>query len=167
MTARIPRVTRLLRMALAAAAASFLSVFPGGAGCSGTMKKPEQGIHGTFLTYGPPRELADCTPFKTQFEIYECRRANERVIEEPYQAEIKIRNLQTGAVHKTSLDPQGAYRVALDPGEYEVCVAGECSDPMTVRMNAFMTYGQRLPRAAEAPTAQADTAKTAPEAPAP
>jgi hypothetical protein len=156
MTARIPRVTRLLRLAPAAAAAALLSVFLPGAACTGAMKKPEQGIYGTFLTYGPPRELADCTPFKTQFEIDECRRANERVIEEPHQAEIKIRNLQTGAVSKTSLDPQGAYRVVLDPGEYEVCVAGECSDPMTVRMNDFVTYGQRLPRASAAP---ADTAK--------
>lgn len=164
MDARIPRVTRLLRRTLAAAAAAFLSAFLQGAACSGALKKPEQGIHGTFLTYGPPRELADCTPFKTQFEIDECRRANERVIEEPYQAVIKIRNLQTGAVSKTSLDPQGAYRVALDPGEYEVCVEGECSDPMTVRMNAFMTYGQRLPRASAAP---ADTAKRPPAAPAP
>lgn len=145
--------------------AALLGVFLQGSSCSGQLKGTEQGIYGTFLTYGPPHELADCTPFKTQFEIDECRRANERVIEEPYQAEIKIRNLETGEVRKLDLDAQGAYRANLAPGEYEVCVQGECSDPMTVRLNVFTTYGQRLPRAGRSgdngPAAGAPSADTA------
>lgn len=126
------------------------------------MRKPDQGIQGTFLNYGPPRELADCTPFKTQFEMDDCRRLNERVIEEPHQALIRIRNLQTGETSQVQLDAQGSYKVSLAPGEYEVCVDGECSDPMTVRMNHFIPYGQRLPRpgSAEAPgQAPADSLK--------
>jgi hypothetical protein len=111
------------------------------------MKKPEQGIYGAFLTYGPPTELADCAPFQTQMEKDDCRRMNERVFEELLKASIKVRNLQTGETVQVTLDPQGEYRVQLVPGEYEVCVNGECSDPMTVRMGDFLRYGQRLPRA--------------------
>jgi hypothetical protein len=123
------------------------------------MHHPDQGIHGTFLTYGPPRDLVDCSPFKTQFEKDDCRRLNERVIEEPHQALIKIRNLQTGEVSQVQLDAQGSYRASLAPGEYEVCVEGECSDPMTVRMNTFIPYGQRLPRPGVAGKAPADSLK--------
>lgn len=122
--------------------------------------KSDQGIYGTFKTYGPPRELADCTPFKTQFEMDECRHLNERVIEEPHQAMIKIRNLQTGATSQVELDAEGSYKVSVTPGEYEVCVGEECSDPMTVRMNDFITYGQRLPR----PAASGGAAVKAPPA---
>lgn len=147
-----------------AALAACLGAFLQGASCARNMNKPAQGIYGTFLTYGPPKEQADCTPFKTQFEKDECRHANERVIEEPLQAVIKIRNLQTGAVESVALDPQGSYRVSVDPGEYAVCVQGECSDPMTVRLNAYVTYGQRLPRTVEAPadTVQRKPAKAVP-----
>ena len=142
----------------------------GSSGCTlMRMHKPDQGIHGTFLTYGPPHELADCSSFKTQFEKDDCRRLNERVIEEPHQALIKIRNLQTGALSQVELDVLGSYRMSLPPGEYEVCVGGECSDPMTVRMNHFIPYGQRLPRAAAAaqPPAPADSLKATTGAAAP
>lgn len=146
---RIPRFPAFLPALLA-----FLPL-----GCMQHMHKPSQGIYGTFQTYGPPREQADCAPFKTQMEKDDCRRMNQRVIEEPYRAVIKIRNLQTREVLSVPLDSSGAYRAVVDPGEYEVCVEGECSDPMTVRMNAFVPYGQRLPRPSpEAEKAKADSA---------
>lgn len=128
------------------------------AGCAGRMGKPEQGIHGTFRTYGPPGERIDCAPFKTQMEKDDCRRMNERVVEEPLQASITIRNLQTREARSIQLDAEGSYRAVLAPGEYEVCLEGECSDPLTVRMGAFVPYGQRLPRAAPAPPAKAPAA---------
>lgn len=118
------------------------------------MRKPEQGIYGTFLAYGPPRDPIDCAPMKTQMEKDECRRFNSRLIEEPHQAQIKVRNLQTGDIQSVPLDAAGKYKVKVDPGEYEVCVEGECSDPIPVKMNSFVTYGQRLPRAVD--TAQGE-----------
>jgi hypothetical protein len=120
------------------------------AGCGGSlaMKKPEQGLAGTFTTYGPPRVLADCSPLKTQFQRDSCRHENERVVEEPYQGTLLIRNVETRQAVRQTLDAQGAYRVILDPGTYEVCVNGDCSDPIEVRMGEFATYGQRLPRPA-------------------
>jgi hypothetical protein len=131
--------------ALSSFAAALLTI-----GCAKQMMhKPEQGIYGTFLTYGPLRDTIDCTPMKTQMEKDECRRFNGRIVEEPYQATIKVRNLQTGEVQSVQLDGTGSYRLKMDPGEYEVCVEGECSDPITVKMNAFVTYGQRLPRPAD------------------
>jgi hypothetical protein len=116
------------------------------AACGGSMKKPEQGLAGRFLTYGPPHVQSDCSKLVTQADKDSCRHGNERVVEEPYQAVIGIRNLGTGEIQKIPLDPEGAYRVVLIPGQYEVCVEGECSDPLEVRMGAFTTYGQRLPR---------------------
>lgn len=129
--------------------------------CAKQMRKPEQGLYGSFQTYGPPKEKVDCTPFRTQMEKDDCRRMNERVIEEPLKATIMIRNLQTRETQKVELDTEGAYRVTVTPGEYEVCVEGECSDPMTVRMGNFVPYGQRLPRAAveSAGKAPADSGK--------
>jgi hypothetical protein len=121
--------------------------------CAGYMKKPEQGLEGAFLTYGPPREQVDCAPFKTQVEKDDCRRMNGRVVEEPLQAAIKVRNLQTGENHALTLDAGGAYRASLVPGEYTVCLEGECSDPITVRRGEFVRYGQRLPRPQEPATA--------------
>jgi hypothetical protein len=117
--------------------------------CAGYLKKPEQGLEGAFLTYGPPREQVDCAPFKTRVEKDDCRRMNERVVEEPLQAAIKVRNLQTGEIRAVTLDAGGAYRASLVPGEYAVCLEGECSDPITVRRGEFVRYGQRLPRPAE------------------
>lgn len=119
------------------------------AGCGGSlaMKKPAQGLAGTFITYGPPPQLADCSPLKTQFQRDSCRHDNERVVEEPYQGVLLIRNLDTRKTLEQALDERGAYRVVLDPGNYEVCVNSECSDPIEVRWGEFSTYGQRLPRA--------------------
>jgi hypothetical protein len=116
------------------------------AACGGSMKKPEQGLAGRFLTYGPPHVQTDCSKLVTQADKDSCRHGNERVVEEPYQAVIRIRNLTTGETRKVALDPQGAYRVILIPDQYEVCVEEECSDPLEVRIGAFTTYGQRLPR---------------------
>lgn len=127
--------------------------------CAGHMKNPQQGLEGAFLTYGPPREQVDCAPFRTQMEKDDCLRMNERVVEEPLQAAIKVRNLQTGEIHAVALDARGAYRASLVPGEYAVCLEGECSDPITVRRGRFVRYGQRLPRAEEpASAAPADSA---------
>lgn len=116
--------------------------------CGGSMnmKKSEQGISGTFTTYGPPPVLTDCGPLVTQAEKDACKRDNERVIEGPFQSIITIRNLDTRETLETLLDPQGSFRVELPPGTYELCVAEECSDPLEVRMRRFTTYGQRLPR---------------------
>lgn len=118
--------------------------------CGGSLalKKPEQGLAGTFITYGPPAQLADCSPLKTQFQKDSCRHENERVIEMPYQGVLLIRNLDTRKTLEQPLDERGAYRAVLDPGNYEVCVNEECSDPIEVRRNEFATYGQRLPRPA-------------------
>jgi hypothetical protein len=116
-----------------------------------SMKKSEQGISGTFTTYGPPPVIANCEPLVTQAEKDSCKRDNQRVIEEPYQSVITIRNLGTRESMETLLDPQGSFRVELLPGTYELCVAEECSDPLDVRMGSFTTYGQRLPRAVAAP----------------
>lgn len=127
--------------------------------CAQSLRKPEQGIAGTFLAYGPPRDTIACEPLKTQPERDECRRANSRVVEEPHRASIAIRNLQTREVRRTDLDAQGSYKVLLDPGEYEVCVRGEmeCSDPLTVKVGDWVTYGQRLPREADSAAAPAAT----------
>jgi hypothetical protein len=130
--------------------------------CAGHMKKPEQGLEGAFLAYGPPREQVDCAPFKTQMEKDDCRRMNERVVEEPLGATIKIRDLQTGEIRAVALDAEGAYRAVLAPGDYAVCLEGECSDPITVPMGGFVRYGQRLPRSQEAASAApTDSAKSA------
>lgn len=127
--------------------------------CAGGMKNTEQGLEGSFLTYGPPREQVDCSPFKTQMEKDDCRRMNERVVEEPLKATIRIRDLQTGESRAVTLDAGGSYRAVLSPGEYAVCLEGECSDPITVRMGRFVRYGQRLPRPEEAaPVEPADSA---------
>lgn len=117
--------------------------------CAGGMQmhKPEQGLQGAFSTYGPPPVIRDCNPLVTQFEKDSCKHDNARVIEEPYQGSFKVRNLTSGESAMVTLDAEGKYRVQLVPGEYEVCVAGECSDPINVRMGAFSVYGQRLPRA--------------------
>jgi hypothetical protein len=124
------------------------------------MKKSEQGLFGTFTTYGPPPVIANCEPLVTQAEKDSCKRDNQRVIEEPFQSEILIRNLGTRESVKTTLDANGAYRVELLPGTYEVCLKEECSDPLEVRVRKFSTYGQRLPRPlAEVSRAPADTAR--------
>jgi hypothetical protein len=122
------------------------------AGCGGSLviKKPEQGLTGSFITYGPPTELADCSPLKTQFQKDSCRHDNERVVEMAYQGSVRILNLDTRKAVDQPLDAQGSYRAILDPGNYEVCVNEECSDPIEVRRSEFATYGQRLPRAATA-----------------
>jgi hypothetical protein len=134
------RITRFAAFPLAA----FLL-----AACAGmNMKRSEQGIMGTFTTYGPPYQIADCEPLRTQAEKDSCKRDNERVIVEPYRSEILIRNLGTREKLSLVLDEQGSYRVLLQPGQYEVCVNLECSDPLEVRVGKFTTYGQRLPRAA-------------------
>jgi hypothetical protein len=118
-------------------------------GCGAlAMKQPEQGIAGTFTTYGPPPQPADCSPLKTQFQKDSCRRENERVVEMPYQGVLLIRNLDSRKTLSQPLDERGTYRAVLNPGNYEICVNGECSDPIEVRRSGFATYGQRLPRAA-------------------
>lgn len=118
------------------------------AGCAGSlaMKPPEQGLQGTFKAYGPAAAPADCSPLKTQFQKDSCRHENERIVEEPYQATLLIRNVATRKAVEQPLDALGSYRVRLEPGTYEVCLNGECSDPIEVRMRGFSTYGQRLPR---------------------
>jgi hypothetical protein len=128
--------------------------------CGGamSMKKPEQGLLGTFTTYGPPPVIANCDPLVTQAEKDSCKHENLRVIEEPMQGEVLVRNLGTRESVKTSLDGVGSFKVTLSPGSYEVCVEGECSDPVEVRMGAFTTYGQRLPRQTKA----ADSATATP-----
>lgn len=115
------------------------------------MQKPEQGISGTFTAYGPPPVLLDCGSLVTQADKDSCKGRNNRVVEEPYRSTIRIRNLSTGENLDQALDGNGAYRVVLNPGEYEVCVNGECSDPLEVRVGRFATYGQRLPRPAADP----------------
>jgi hypothetical protein len=122
------------------------------AGCAGSlgMRPLEQGLQGTFTAYGPAGAQADCSPLKTQFEKDSCRHENERIIEEPYQATLVIRNVATRKAVEQALDAQGSYRVRLEPGTYEVCLHGECSDPIEVRMRTFPIYGQRLPRPPEA-----------------
>ena len=137
-------MTSLRRYLSLSAAAALLAACAG----SMTMKKPEQGIAGAFSTYGPPAEIADCTPFVTQAEKDSCRHGNQRVIEEPFQGTLKIRNLDTRKIVEQQLDAQGAYRTLLEPGAYEICIKDECSDPLEVRMGKFATYGQRLPRPA-------------------
>ena len=132
----------------------FLSVLPailGGCGGSMNPKQSQQGISGTFITYGPPEDIANCEPLVTQAEKDACKQNNERVIEGPYQSIITIRNLDTRETKQTLLDPQGSFRMGLPPGNYELCVAEECSDPLEVRLRSFTTYGQRLPRPAGAP----------------
>ncbi|MEO6097302.1 MAG: hypothetical protein ABIW76_17265 [Fibrobacteria bacterium] len=129
------------------------------------MKKSEQGLTGSFTTYGPPVAIADCEHLVTQAEKYDCRHDNQRVIEEPYGSELVIRNLGTRESVKTSLDAKGSFKAELLPGSYEICLNGECSDPLDVRMGEFTTYGQRLPRPAASGTSAApsssDTAPTA------
>lgn len=135
-------------------------------GCGGSLviKKPEQGLAGSFTTYGPPTEVADCSALKTQFEKDSCRHDNERVVEMAYQGSVRIRNLDTRKSFEQPLDERGAYRAVLDPGNYEVCVNEECSDPIEVRRSEFATYGQRLPRAAgaEKSAARKDSTGAAP-----
>ena len=135
-------MTRRGRLPACAAMAALLI------GCGGALviKKPEQGIAGAFTTYGPPPQLADCTPFKSQFQKDSCRHDNERVVEMPYPGALLIRNLDTRKTLDITLDDRGSYRAILDPGNYEVCVNSECSDPIEVRRSDFATYGQRLPR---------------------
>ena len=132
------------------------------AGCGGNlgMKSLKQGLQGTFTTYGPPLVLADCSPLKTQFQKDSCRHDNERVVEEPYQGTLRIRNVSTRKAVDEVLDAQGSYRAAVEPGTYEVCVDGECSDPIEVRFGSYSTYGQRLPR--PAPPRAPTEAKSAP-----
>ena len=127
-----------------------LSVLLGVSGCGGSfgMQKPEQGIAGTLTTYGPPLQLADCSHLKTQFQKDSCRHDNERVVEMPFQGTLLIRNLNTRKTLTQPLNEQGAYRTLLDPGNYEVCVNEECSDPIEVHRGTFAVYGQRLPRPA-------------------
>lgn len=118
------------------------------AACAGMhMKQSEQGIEGTFSTYGPPVQITNCEPLVTQAEKDSCKRDNQRILEEPYQSEILIRNLGIRENISQTLDAQGSYRVLLQPGQYEVCVNLECSDPVEVRKGKFTPYGQRLPRA--------------------
>ncbi len=138
-------------------------------GCGGAlaMKPPEQGLQGAFITYGPPAVLADCAPLKTQFQKDSCRHDNERVLEEPYQGSIVIRNVATRNAVNQTLDAQGSYRTLLEPGTYEVCLNGECSDPIEVRMRGFSTYGQRLPRPAGNASAPAPTTDPAASSAAP
>ncbi len=132
--------------------------------CGGSMnmKKSDQGIFGTFTTYGPPAVIANCEPLVTQAQKDSCKRDNLRVIEEPLQSAILIRNLATREGVNMNLDAQGSFRVELLPGSYEVCLNGECSDPLDVRQGKFTTYGQRLPRP-EAAGAKppSDTSRTA------
>jgi hypothetical protein len=137
------------------------------AACGGTMgiKKPEQGLAGAFITYGPPEQI-DCAPRVTQAEKDSCKRENQRVIEEPFQGTLTIRNLGTREKVEQALDSEGKFRVLLDPGQYEVCLNGECSDPLEVRMGRFATYGQRLPRPApDSAKGGARAAKPAGDAP--
>jgi hypothetical protein len=136
-------------------------------GCGGSMnpKQSEQGISGTFTTYGPPQVLANCEPLVTQAEKDACKQNNERVIEGPFQSIIAIRNLDTRETRQTLLDPQGSFRVDLPPGNYELCVAEECSDPLEVRLRSFTTYGQRLPRPTGVPRDSGASAGDAPAGP--
>jgi hypothetical protein len=115
------------------------------------MQRPESGLEGTFKTYGPPATQLDCAPKVTQADKDSCRHENERVIEAPYQGTLMVRNLDTRKAIAQPLDAEGKFRVLLDPGAYEVCVNGECSDPIEIRMGKFATYGQRLPRPAAEP----------------
>jgi hypothetical protein len=134
------------RLALMVLAAAF-------AGCAGSLSGNRpigQGLQGTFTTYGPIPVLADCSALKTQFQKDSCRYDNERVVEEPYQTTLLIRNLGTRKAIEQALDAQGSYRLPLEPGTYEVCLNGECSDPIEVRMRSFSIYGQRLPRPSQA-----------------
>jgi hypothetical protein len=146
-----------------AGAAGFPGLLLSGCGGSMNMQKAEQGLKGTFTTYGPPAVIADCEPLVTQSEKDSCKRDNQRVIEEPYQSELIIRNLGTRETVKSGLDAQGSFKAELLPGTYEICVNGECSDPLDVRMGEFTTYGQRLPRpAASAPGPSGATAAPSP-----
>ncbi len=119
------------------------------------MKKPQQGLSGTFTIYGPPPILINCGPLVTQAEKDTCKKQNGRVIESPMQSPYLIRNVGTDEKVKGDLDGQGSYRVNLAPGTYEFCLGGECSDPLEVAFGQFATYGQRLPRAAVSPPAGA------------
>lgn len=125
--------------------------------CSGSLsgKGTKQGLHGSFSMYSAPAQLRDCSPFTAYDDREACKKENERVLEEPFRGVIRIRNVSTGIITDQTLDEQGAYRVILSPGQYEVCVEGECSDPIEVRMGNFGTYGQRMPKPA------ADTVQSA------
>lgn len=114
-----------------------------------------QGLYGSFSMYSAPATLRDCSPFTAYDDREACKKENERVLEEPFRGVIRIRNVSTGIITDQTLDEKGAYRVILPPGQYEVCVQGECSDPIEVPMGTFGTYGQRLPKPA------ADTAQPA------
>lgn len=132
--------TRVRLLACAGLAASL-------AGCAGSLSRPPvQGLAGTFTTYGLAGPQADCLTLKTQSQRDSCRREGDRMAEEPYRGSLVIRNLDTRRALDQALDAQGAYRAVLEPGNYEVCVNGECSDPIEVRMGEFSTYGQRLPK---------------------
>jgi hypothetical protein len=116
--------------------------------CSGSMQrnKPEQGLQGAFSTYTRSVQK-DCSKLAMQVERDTCRRQNERIVDEPFVGTIEIRNLTTDEKTSVTLDSQGNYRVLLNAGQYEVCVAAFCSDPIEIRMGAFPIYGQRLPKA--------------------
>lgn len=147
----------LLRCAVSICAVFLLAACGG----SMTMKKPEQGLAGAFSVYGPPEVLVDCAPMVTQAAKDSCRHDNQRVVEEPWRGSLTVRNLETRKAVTLSPDAEGKYRLNLDPGAYEVCVEGECSDPLEIRMGKWATYGSRLPRPAAAAT---DPAKPGPEA---
>jgi hypothetical protein len=112
------------------------------------MRPPEQGIYGTFTTYGPlpDDQKRNCEPLKTQAEKDECRKFNERTIEEPLVATIRIHNLTTDSSMLVALDAAGSYKVKLMKGSYEVCLGEDCSDPLDVTMNTFVPYGGRRPK---------------------
>jgi hypothetical protein len=120
------------------------------AACSGTMQrnKPEQGLQGAFSTYSRPVQI-DCAKLVMQSQRDTCRRQNETILDEPYTGSIEIRNLTTDEKHTVGLDPQGKYHFLLNVGQYEVCIAGSCSDPIEIRMGTFPIYGQRFPKAIE------------------
>ena len=116
--------------------------------CAGAIQrnKPEQGLEGAFSTYTRSAQK-DCTKLAMQVERDSCRIQNERIVDEPFMGTIEIRNLTTEEKKAVTLDSQGNYRVLLTVGQYEVCVAASCSDPIEIRMGAFAIYGQRLPKA--------------------
>ena len=133
---------RIGRAILLAAAAIGLGA------CAKTMGKPDQGIYGTFIVYGPrtAESLQDCEPFQAQEDRDTCKKQNAKVADEPFQGSILIRNMTTAESLSVALDANGSYRMRLKPGEYLVCVLEECSDPLNVPMNSYVTYGQRLPK---------------------
>src|SRR5690606_12029564 len=90
----------------------------------------------------------DCSTFSGYEDIDACKRENHRVLDEPLRATIRIRNLSSGDIVDQPLDEQGAYRVVLVPGQYAVCLKGECGDALVARVGAVGVYGQPLPNRA-------------------